>query len=33
MNGVDIIRTHNPRITSDVIKLTNSITKNFKKGL
>jgi len=33
MNGADIIRTHNPKITSDVIKLTNSITKNFKKGL
>ena len=33
INGASIIRTHNPRITSDVIKLTKSLTKKFKKGL
>ena len=33
INGASIIRTHNPKITSDVIKLTNSLTKKFKKGL
>jgi len=33
INGASIIRTHNPKITSDVIKLTNSLTKNSKKGL
>ena len=33
VNGASIIRTHNPRITSDVIKLTKSLTKKFKKGL
>ena len=33
INGASIIRTHNPQITSDVIKLTKSLTKKFKKGL
>ena len=33
LNGASIIRTHNPRITSDVIKLTKSLTKKSKKGL
>jgi dihydropteroate synthase len=33
INGASIIRTHNPKITSDVIKLTKSLTKKFKKGL
>ena len=33
LNGVSIIRTHNPKITSDVIKMTNSLTKKSKKGL
>ena len=33
INGASIIRTHNPKITSDVIKMTNSLTKKFKKGL
>jgi dihydropteroate synthase len=33
INGASIIRTHNPKITSDVIKLTNSLTKKSKKGL
>jgi dihydropteroate synthase len=33
LNGASIIRTHNPKITSDVIKLTKSLTKKFKKGL
>ncbi|MBC8250731.1 MAG: dihydropteroate synthase, partial [Candidatus Nitrosopelagicus sp.] len=32
INGASIIRTHNPRITSDVIKLTKSLTKKSKKG-
>ena len=33
LNGVSIIRTHNPKITSDVIKMTKSLTKKSKKGL
>jgi dihydropteroate synthase len=33
INGVSIIRTHNPKITSDVIKLTKSLVKKSKKGL
>ena len=33
INGASIIRTHNPKITSDVIKITKSITKKSKKGL
>ena len=33
INGASIIRTHNPQITSDVIKLTKSLTKKSKKGL
>ena len=33
INGASIIRTHNPKITSDVIKLTKSLTKKSKKGL
>ena len=33
INGASIIRTHNPKITSDVIKFTKSFTKKFKKGL
>ncbi|MBC8251179.1 MAG: dihydropteroate synthase, partial [Candidatus Nitrosopelagicus sp.] len=32
INGASIIRTHNPKITSDVIKLTKSLTKKSKKG-
>ena len=33
INGASIIRTHNPKITSDVIKITKSLTKKSKKGL
>ncbi|MEC7711530.1 MAG: dihydropteroate synthase [Thermoproteota archaeon] len=33
INGVSIIRTHNPKITSDVIKMTKSLIKKSKKGL
>ncbi len=33
INGASIIRTHNPKITSDVIKMTKSLTKKSKKGL
>ena len=33
INGASIIRTHDPRITSDVIKTTKSLTKKSKKGL
>ena len=33
INGASIIRTHNPKITSDVIKLTKSLIKKSKKGL
>ena len=33
INGASIIRTHNPRITSDVIKFTKFLTKKSKKGL
>ena len=33
INGASIIRTHNPQITSDVIKLTKYNTKKSKKGL
>ena len=33
INGASIIRTHNPKITSDVIKFTKSLTKKSKKGL
>ena len=33
INGASIIRTHNPKITSDVIKFTKSFTKKSKKGL
>jgi len=33
INGASIIRTHDPRITSDVIKATKSLAKKSKKGL
>ena len=33
INGASIIRTHNPKITSDVIKITKSLIKKSKKGL
>ena len=33
INGASIIRTHNPKVTSDVIKLTELLTKKSKKGL
>ena len=33
INGASITRTHNPKITSDVIKFTKSFTKKSKKGL
>ena len=33
INGASIIRTHNPKITSDVIKLTKLLTTKSKKGL
>ena len=33
INGASIIRTHNQRITSDVIKFSKSLTKKSKKGL
>ena len=33
INGASIIRTHNPRITSDIIKITKSLVKKSKKGL
>ncbi|MDA1125141.1 MAG: dihydropteroate synthase [Crenarchaeota archaeon] len=33
INGASIIRTHNPKITSDVIKLTKFLIKKSKKGL
>ena len=33
INGASIIRTHNPEITSDVIKLEKSLTTKSKKGL
>ena len=33
LNGASIIRTHNPKITSDVIKMTKLLTKKSKKGL
>ena len=33
INGASIIRTHNPKITSDVIKFTKALTKKSKKGL
>ncbi len=33
LNGASIIRTHNPKITSDVIKMIKSLTKKSKKGL
>ena len=33
MNGASIIRTHNPKITSDIIKITKSFVKKSKKGL
>ena len=33
INGASIIRTHNPKITSDVIKMTKSLTQKSKKGL
>jgi dihydropteroate synthase len=33
INGASIIRTHNPKITSDVIKITKLLTKKSKKGL
>ena len=33
INGASIIRTHNPKITSDVIKMTKLLTKKSKKGL
>ena len=33
INGASIIRTHNPKITSDVIKFTKVLTKKSKKGL
>jgi len=33
LNGASIVRTHNPKITSDVIKMTKLLTKKSKKGL
>jgi dihydropteroate synthase len=33
INGASIIRTHNPKMTSDVIKFTKALTKKSKKGL
>jgi dihydropteroate synthase len=33
INGASIIRTHHPQITSDIIKITKSLTKKSKKGL
>jgi len=33
INGASMIRTHNPKITSDVINMTKSLIKNSKKGL
>ena len=33
INGASIIRTYNPKITSDVIKFTKSLTQKSKKGL
>ena len=33
INGASIIRTHNPKLTSDVIKFTKVLTKKSKKGL
>ena len=33
INGASIIRTHNPKITSDVIKMAKLLTKKSKKGL
>ena len=33
INGASIVRTHNPKITSDVIKMTKLLTKKSKKGL
>ena len=33
INGASIIRTHNPKITSDVIKFAKVLTKKSKKGL
>ena len=33
LNGASIIRTYNPKITSDVIKMTKLLTKKSKKGL
>ena len=33
INGASIIRTHNPKVTSDVIKFTKLLTKKSKKGL
>ena len=33
INGASIIRTHNPKITSDVIKMTKFLTQKSKKGL
>ena len=33
INGASIIRTYNPKITSDVINFTKSLTQKSKKGL
>ena len=33
INGASIIRTHNPKITSDIIKMTKFFTQKSKKGL
>ena len=33
INGASIIRTHHTQITSDIIKITKSLTKKSKKGL
>jgi len=33
INGASIIRTYNPKITSDIIKFTKSLTQKSKKGL
>tara|TARA_Y100001960_G_scaffold279736_1_gene312121 strand:+ start:6080 stop:6958 length:879 start_codon:yes stop_codon:yes gene_type:complete len=33
INGASIIRTHNPKITSDIIKLAKLVTTKSKKGL
>jgi len=33
INGASIVRTHNPQMTSDILKMTKSLIKKSKKGL